>query len=79
MNENNKLTGAHEDQIAKTREFIQELSRVQDLYYETLKTELNFLSAKGEEFLFDYIFNSGEEITFEEYLDKFNVTDIYKP
>jgi len=79
MKENNKLTGAHEDQIAKTREFIQELGRVQDLYYETLKTELNFLSAKGEEFLFDYIFNSGEETTFEEYLDKFNVTDIYKP
>jgi hypothetical protein len=70
MKENNGITASHEDLIYKNRAFIQEFGRVQDLYYDTLKNELE-LSDKAEEFLFDYIFNSGEEISFEEYLTKF--------
>ena len=70
MKENNSITKEHEDLIYRNRAFIQELGRVQDLYYETLTTELG-LSDKSEEFLFDYIYNSGEETSFEEYLAKF--------
>lgn len=72
MKRNNKLTGAQEDLIFKTREFIRELSKVQDLYYESLKTELS-LNAEVEDFLFDYIYNWDEPITFEEHLEKYNI------
>ena len=70
MKENNGITASHEDLIYRNRAFIQELGRVQDLYYDTLKNELE-LSDKAEEFLYDYVYNSGEEISFEEYLTKF--------
>ena len=70
MKENNSITKEHENLISKYRWSIQELGRVQDLYYETLTTGLG-LSDKAEEFLFDYIYNSGEETSFEEYLAKF--------
>ena len=71
MKENNKITGAQEDLIFKTREFVQELSKVQDLYYNTLKEELN-LAKEAEDFLFDYIYNWDEPISFEEHLEKYN-------
>lgn len=66
------IKGEHEDLIFKNREFIQELSRVQDLYFETLMMELVDDGFKDElgEHLFDYIYNCDEEETFDEYLDK---------
>lgn len=70
MKESNKITGAQEDLIFKTREFIRELSKVQDLYYESLKAELN-LTADVEDFLFDYIYNWDEPVSFEEHLEKY--------
>lgn len=63
------ISGEQEDQIYKIREFIRELSSVQDLYYERLKAKLDF-DPKLEEFLFDYVYNSDED-TFEEYLSRF--------
>ena len=75
MKENNKITGAQEDLIFKTREFIQELAKVQDLYYDNLKKELN-LAKEIEDFLFDYIYNWDEPTCFEEHLEKYNN---YKP
>lgn len=65
----NLISGEQEDQIYKIREFIRELSSVQDLYYERLKANLGF-DPKLEEFLFDYVYNSDED-TFEEYLSHF--------
>jgi len=65
----NLISGEQEDQIYKIREFIRELSAVQDLYYERLKAKLGF-DPKLEEFLFDHVYNSDED-TFEEYLSRF--------
>ena len=62
-----------DDMIYDTKRFINELSIVQNLYFDTLVNELDF-SAKGEEWLFDYVFNDGEERTFEEYLEAYGKT-----
>jgi len=85
MNTNNKATknkatknktkdGQHpEDAIYKTKRFINELSKVQTLYFDDLVNNLN-INENGEEWLFDYIFNSGEDgekLTFDEYLHDF--------
>lgn len=71
-----RILGKHEDQIYKTREFIRELGRVQDTYLENLFKTLEqeqfskqFVSPEeANDWLFDYVFNCDEEITFEEYL-----------
>jgi len=53
--------GRHpEDAIFFTRTFINELSKVRETYYQRLVNDLN-LNAEGEEYLFDYIHNSGDE------------------
>ncbi len=72
-NENNTITEeVAEDIISKTKGFIRELARVQDIYYESLKEELN-LTEEGEEFLFDYIYNWDEPISFKEHLKHYNI------
>jgi len=92
MNEPNNTIGikaSHEDKITKTREFIRELTKVQELYYESLKAKLG-LSDEVEGFLWDYIFNDISYHTFEEFLSeygsikdntlktKFKIFNIYK-
>lgn len=71
-NENNEITEVAEDIISKTKGFIRELARVQDLYYESLKEELN-ITEEGEEFLFDYIYNWDEPTSFAEHLKQYNI------
>ena len=58
-----------DDRIFATKEFISELSKVQDRYFKKLCRKLN-LTKETEDHLFDYIFNENRPITFGEYLDK---------
>jgi hypothetical protein len=60
----------YEQKIAKYKAFIMELSEVQESYYQKLVKEIN-ISAKDEEYLFDYIYNA-DFTTFEDYLAQFN-------
>lgn len=49
-----------EDAIYKAKTFINELQTVQEKYFAQLVSDLK-LNKNGEEFLFDYIYNSGDE------------------
>ena len=49
-----------EDAIYKVKTFINELQTVQEKYFARLVSDLQ-LNKTGEEFLFDYIYNSGDE------------------
>jgi hypothetical protein len=70
-------TGDHpDDAIIKVKDFINELSNVQEQYLTKLVEDLN-LNSEGEDWLHDYIYNSGEEgkyLTFEEYLSFYKKT-----
>ncbi len=66
-----------EDLIYKIKTFINELQAVQETYFVELVKKLN-LNTKGEDYLFDYIYNSSNEYEdFENYLQtykqRFNV------
>lgn len=67
-----QITGAQEDQVAKYKEFINQLNRVQELYFDELKEKIGIRGGKEEEYLFDYVYNSGGEESFAEYLMKMN-------
>ena len=58
-----------DDRIFATKEFINELSKVQDRYFKKLCRKLD-LPKEIEDYLFDYIFNEKVLITFGEYLDR---------
>ena len=58
-----------DDRIFATKEFINELSKVQDRYFRKLCKKLN-IPKETEDYLFDYVFNEHEQVTFGEYLDK---------
>ena len=64
-----------EDAIYKVKQFISELQKVQEEYFEKLVTSLS-LTEEGEEHLFDYVYNSSEDYCedFEHYLSEFNVS-----
>lgn len=64
-----------EDLIYKVRVFVKELAKVQDEKFDALVETLG-LNEKGEEWLWDYIFNSDEDTneSFEEYLDNYGLT-----
>ena len=57
-----------DDRIFATKDFINELSKVQDRYFKKLCKKLN-LPKTTEDYLFDYIFNETRSLTFGEYLD----------
>ena len=60
--------------IYVSRRHIRDLSQQQDKIFETLTKHLQ-LNREGEQWMFDYIYNSEEEekyITFEEYLSFYN-------
>ena len=62
-----------EDRIFRDREYIQRLQRQIDSVYELLDNDLR-LNEKGQDWLFDYIFNEdSKDIEFEDYLKKCNV------
>jgi hypothetical protein len=65
-----QITEKQQKNIDNARTFIQELAAVQDIYYTRLITKLNLSNKLQEDFLFDYVFNSGKEETFTEYLGR---------
>lgn len=70
-----KIQPTHEDLIYKNREFIQELAKVQDLYFSTLCEEMG-LTERGVDWLFDYMFNEHDDCEdFEHHLEKYNCQD----
>lgn len=66
------LSGSDNDEIYRIKSFIAELALVQDNYFQNLFKNLK-LDGNIEHWLFDYIFNNISDLTFEEYLDKFNI------
>jgi hypothetical protein len=66
-----EITQEQQERITAAKTFINELATVQDLYYHNLMVELKFdKNDRIEDFLFDYVFNSGNEETFVEYLGR---------
>jgi hypothetical protein len=62
-----------EDRIYRDREYILRLQRHIDSVYDLLANDLR-LNQKGQDWLFDYVFNEdSKDIEFEEYLAKYNV------
>jgi hypothetical protein len=66
-----------DDRIFATKEFISELSKVQDRYFKKLCRKLN-LPKENEDYLFDYIFNEKDLVTFGEYLDNLSRGDLWE-
>jgi len=67
-----------DDSIFKVKDFINELSRVQDSYFESLCLELGLEEGNGlRDYLFDYVFNEEGMVTFGEYLDDLGVGDLW--
>jgi hypothetical protein len=61
--------GKHpEDAIFKAKTFINELEAVQENYFNKLVSELN-LTKEGEEWLFDYVYNTPCEDNFDDFQD----------
>ena len=58
-----------DDRIMATKDFINELYKVQDRYFKKLCLKLE-LPKETEDYLFDYIFNESGDVTFGEYLDR---------
>ena len=68
--------GSHpEDEIFRVAEFLKELTKVQEDKFKQLAVDLQ-LTATGEEWLFDYIYNSFPEdgLSFDEYLAKYKLS-----
>lgn len=67
--------GRHpDDVIFETKQFLNELSNIEEEKFSKLCKSLN-LNEDGESWLFDYIHNSGDEgnhLTFEEYISYYN-------
>jgi hypothetical protein len=66
-----------EDSIFKVKNFINELSRVQDAYFESLCAEFQLDDGELKDHLFDYIYNEQKMVTFGEYLDEFGKGDLW--
>ena len=66
-----------DDRIFATKDFINELSKVQDRYFEKLCKKLD-ISKEIEDYLFDYIYNENKELTFGEYLDKLGRGELWE-
>jgi hypothetical protein len=66
-----------EDSIFRVKDFINELSKVQDSYFDSLCFELKIGDGKLKDHLFDYVYNEQKMVTFGEYLDEFGVGDLW--
>lgn len=75
------LDGRHpEDAIYKERMLIQEFQRMLEKRFDNLVQDLR-LTEEGENLLFDYIYNNGDEdIEFEDYLGRLDTdySEIFK-
>ena len=66
-----------DDRIFATKDFINELSKVQDRYFKKLCRKLD-LPKETEDYLFDYIFNERDPLTFGEYLDRMKRGELWE-
>jgi hypothetical protein len=66
-----------EDSIFKVKDFVNELSRVQDAYFESLCFELELGEGELKDHLFDYVYNDQKMVTFGEYLDELGQGDLW--
>jgi hypothetical protein len=66
-----------EDSIFKVKDFVNELSRVQDSYFESLCFELELGDGELKDHLFDYVYNEQKMVTFGEYLDELGQGDLW--
>jgi hypothetical protein len=66
-----------DDNILKVKDFINELSKVQDSYFESLCSDLKIGEGELKDHLFDYVYNEQKMVTFGEYLDGFGVGDLW--
>jgi hypothetical protein len=66
-----------DDSILKVKDFINELSRVQDSYFESLCFELELGDGELKDHLFDYVYNEQKMVTFGEYLDELGQGDLW--
>jgi hypothetical protein len=66
-----------DDSIFKVKDFVNELSRVQDSYFESLCFELELGDGELKDHLFDYVYNEQKMVTFGEYLDKLGQGDLW--
>ena len=66
-----------DDRIFATKDFINELSKVQDRYFKKLCKKLD-VPKESEDYLFDYVYNEHDQITFGEYLDKFGRGELWE-
>ena len=66
-----------DDQIFKVKDFINELSKVQDSYFSGLVKDLN-VGKEVEDFLFDYVYNETDPVTFGEYLDNLGRGELWE-
>jgi len=65
-----------DDRIFATKDFINELSKVQDRYFKKLVKKLK-IDSQLEDHLFDYIYNEDKMVTFGEYLDGFGLGHLW--
>ena len=66
-----------DDRIFATKDFINKLSKVQDRYFKKLCRKLD-LPKETEDYLFDYIFNERDPLTFGEYLDRMKRGELWE-
>jgi hypothetical protein len=67
-----------DDSIFKVKDFINELSKVQDAYFESLCFELRLGEGELKDHLFDYVYNEQKMVTFGEYLDELGQGDLWE-
>ena len=67
-----QVTGEQEDCIWKARLIIKELQKISDQYFNKLVEETGLSGNPINEYLYDYIFNSGAEEDFTSYLKDMN-------
>ena len=67
-----------DDSIFKVKDFINELSKVQDTYFNNLCRDLALEDGVVKDHLFDYVYNEDKMATFGEYLDKFGLGELWE-
>jgi hypothetical protein len=68
-----------DDNIFKVKDFINELSKVQEVYFEKLCKDLKIEEGSHlKDHLFDYVYNENKPITFGEYLDILRCGDLWE-
>ena len=66
-----------DDNIFKVKEFVNELSKVQDSYFEKLCKDIGIEEGRLKDHLFDYVYNEDKPVTFGEYLDEMGQGDLW--